>query len=337
MQTYFFKGVVTGEEPLTVSLNSGSTHRLPRNGGYRSRAFMPATSVRGALRHACHLALNAHLAKKDEKLSLDQHFVLAQGIDITKKAEEMKSGAVDASVALREANPFISLWGRWGLGGHANVGNMYPVNEECTAEFGGGNRGVMFERNSELISYLDESEVERLNMIIQEQSDSSELIKPIKAQRQTLMKSLKTLDDSEAIAKVKEKIAELDAQEKAIKDDKKGSRESIRRPIDNFEAFVAGCEFTHRMAVQAASDEELGLFIAGLQVFAREPYLGGHRAHNCGRISATYEVSVYPEDVDKPEVIGTLSFNEDGFVVSGDKLKSVRDSWKHREMDLTVW
>lgn len=91
------------------------------------------------------------------------------------------------------------------------------------------------------------------------------------------------------------------------------------------------------MAVQAASNEELSLFLAALQMFAHNPYLGGHRAHNCGRISATYEVSVYPEDVDKPEVIGSVSFNDDGFIVTGEKLQSVRDCWKKAAMDLGVW
>lgn len=337
MQTYYFNGVVVGDEPLTVSMGGSGAHRLPRNGGYRNKPYMPATSFRGALRHACHLALNGHLAKSGERLSIDQHFILAQGVDISNKAEEIKAGGVDASVKIRESNPFISLWGRWGLGGHASIGNMYPLIDDCTAEFGGGNRTVMFERNNDLLAYLDDNEVERLNQILQEQTDSSEQIKPIKAQRQTLLKSLKSLDDSEAIARVKEKIAELDAQEKAIKDAKTGSRESIRRPIDNFEAFVAGCEFKHRMAVQAATDVELALFIAGLQVLSRNPYLGGHRAYNCGKISAKYDVSIYPENEDKPIVIGTIAFNDDGFEVTGEKLVAIRDAWKSQNMDLNVW
>ena len=357
MQTYYFKGVVKGEEPLTVSVGGGGkgAHRLPRNGGYRSRPYMPATSVRGALRHACHLALNKHITSNGERLTLAQHFALAQGVDITKKddsdetaieegvdtsakLESFHAGAVDASVALRKSNPFISLWGRWGLSGHASVGNLYPINDDCVGEFGGGFRSVMFERNTDLIGYLESEEVSELEVMLQAQTDASQQVQPVKAQIKTLEKSLKSLDDNDAIEKVREKIAALKAQIEAIKTGKKaGTKESIRRPLENFEAFVAGCEFTHRMAVQAASDEELGLFLAGLQVFSRNPYLGGHRSHNCGKVSAMYEVSIYPDDVDKPIVIGTVSFGDEGFEISGEHLIAVRDAWKDANMDLSVW
>lgn len=339
MQTYYLKGIVKAEEPLTVTLkSSGTTHRLPRNGGFKAKPYMPATSFRGALRHACHLALNRHhLTTKGEKLTLNQHFMMAQGVDIAGTAQAFGGGDIDASVAVREANPFISLWGRWGLGGHMSVGNLYPIQDDCVGEFGGGNRSVMFERNTDLLNYLSESEVGDLNRILKEQSQSSEDIKPLKAQIQTLTKSLRALEDAESVAKVKEKIAALESQISGIKDDKEGPRESIRRPIDTYEAFVAGCEFNHRFAVQCANEVELGLFLDALYEFSRNPYLGGHRSHNCGLISASYDVTVYPEGADAHIQVGTVSFNDVGFTITGDSLLEARNVWKSQSMDLTTW
>lgn len=338
MQTYYFKGVVTGEEPLTVSVKSSSTtHRLPRNGGYKSRPFMPATSLRGALRHAGHVALNRLVQSKGDRLDLTQHFILAQGVDISGKAVELDAGAIDASVQIRKENPFLSLWGRWGLSGHAGIGNLYPITDDCVGDFGGGARSIMFERNTQLLSFLDDSEIDGLNGILKEQSDSSDEMKPIKAQIQTLAKSLKSLDDSESVAKVKAKIAELEQQIVAIKDAKSGPRESIRRPIDTYEAFVAGCEFNHRMAISCANEVELGLFLASLHEFSRNPYLGGHRSHNCGRISARYEITIYPEDADAHIPVGTVAFDDQGFHLSGEHIVSARNLWKDTEMDLSVW
>jgi CRISPR type IV-associated protein Csf2 len=337
MKTYYLKGIVRAEEPLTVSLkSSGTGHRLPRNGGFKAKPYMPATSFRGALRHACHVALNRHIVETTgEKLSLQQHFMLAQGVDINGSAMVFGGGEIDGSLALRKANPFISLWGRWGLGGHMSVGNMYPIQDDCVADFGGGNRSVMFERNTNLLSYLSETEVSELNRILKEQSSSSEDIKPIKSQIQTLTKSLKTLDDAESVAKVKEKIAELESQISEIKDAKEGPRESIRRPIDSYEAFVAGCEFNHRFAVQCANETELGLLLAALHEFSRSPYLGGHRSHNCGLISADYVVSIYPEGADAHIPVGRVAFSDEGFIVEGSELTSARASWKLAELDLS--
>ena len=54
----------------------------------------------------------------------------------------------------------------------------------------------------------------------------------------------------------------------------------------------------HRMIVQNAPPIELGLFLGCLREFARNPYVGGHRALNCGEINAKWEVQFWPEDSD---------------------------------------
>lgn len=338
MQTYYFKGVVTAEEPLTVTVKSSAAGRLPRNGGYQSCPFMPATSFRGALRHASHQALNKFMKGKGARFDLAEHFALAQGVDIENRATDFDAGDIDAGVKLRAANPFISLWGRWGLGGHAGIGNMYPLKADgCTGEFGGGNRTIMFERSPDLLSFMTDDEIERLNTILVEQSQSSEDMKPIKAEIKSLVSSLRMLEDSETKARVKSKIAELEAKLSDIKEAKTGPKDAIRRPLDSFEAFVAGCEFSHRMAIQCASDAELGLFITALHEFSRAPYLGGHRAHNCGRVSAKYDVTIYPEGSDAHIPVGSVAFSDDGFQLEGDILVSARHSWKSDNFDFKVW
>ncbi|MDH8292293.1 CRISPR-associated protein Csf2, partial [Klebsiella pneumoniae] len=82
----------------------------------------------------------------------------------------------------------------------------------------------------------------------------------------------------------------LDEKIQSRKDEKSEARESIRRPIDPYEAFIAGAELNHRMSIKNATDEEAGLFISALVRFASEPRLGGHANHNCGLVEANWSV-----------------------------------------------
>lgn len=343
MKTYYFEGSITALEPLTVALKDSVTksgHRLPRNGGFNSRPYFPATSFRGALRHAGHVAVVKHLAKTNQDpFSVEDHFALAQGIDIKGTVEAVNPGQIDATKALRAKNPFMSLWGRWGVEGHVGVGNLFPVDEDCSAMFGAGARTIMFERNEKLLESLTDTDVMQLNAIIAEQSASAEESNPIKAQIQALKKSLKLISDTEGKKRVFDKIALLDAQLAQIKDAKSESRESIRRPLEGYEAFVENCIFDNRLVLKNANQIELSLFLASFQEFARDPRLGGHQAHNCGMIKGQYTVKSWPEDADAPIEIGTLSWDyQTGFVVEGEELKLALNCWKtDSNIDFKTW
>lgn len=338
--TYHFTGTVTAISPLTVTLPGSSAkgaHRLPRNGGYSARPYFPATSLRGALRNAGHVALTRHLGKQDIRFTIAEHFAHAQGIIIKAKGVEScvsddPQGSIDANQGVRDANPFMSLWGRWGVDGRCCIGNLIPLTDDCVGQFGGGARTVMFERNQSLLEDLSEDEVAQINHILNEQAETSAKLAPMDAEVKTLKRSLKSIDDSEAKARVQARIADLEEQMKQMKDEKTGSRESIRRPIDPYEAFVAGCEFEHRMTLKGATTDELSLFLTCLLEFARESTLGGHKAQGCGSIAGEYKVTVWPEDALKPVEIGTIAFGPNGFHVTGD-LESVIGQWRQAASD----
>ncbi len=97
--------------------------------------------------------------------------------------------------------------------------------------------------------------------------------------------------DKDTKAELQIKVRELDEKIQARKDQKQESRESIRRPIDPYEAFITGAELSHRMSIKNATDEEAGLFISALIRFAAEPRFGGHANHNCGLVEAHWTVT----------------------------------------------
>lgn len=328
MRTLNFNGKITTLEPLTVTLRnaiSASGHRLPRNGGYSSRPYFPGTSIRGAIRHAAHLVIVERTGLDPEgkvPFDLADHFMMAQGVDITGDSETFTAGKINASAELRRKNPLLSLFGRWGLAGKVGIGNGIPTDDEQWTMFGGGARNIMFERNESLVDFLEPDQVNRLNQIITEQAEASIDISAIKAEQAALKKLMKTAS-KETRADLQEKINVLDKKIQSRKDEKSEARESIRRPIEPYEAFITGAELNHRMSIKNATNEEAGLFISALIRFAAEPRLGGHTNHNCGLVEANWEVTTWKPGEFTPVSLGGISITQHGVKIEGDELNAM--------------
>ena len=330
-QTFSFTGSIHCLEPLTVSLKDSvqgdKGHRLPRNGPVLDSIvpYFPASSIRGALRHCSHkyvLRCTKKQTGKDHPFSLDDHFMLAQGVDSGRRVKSEKgTGVTDLNEGLRKENPMLSLFGRWGLESKLSVGHAFPESHDtCWGMFGGGSRSIMFERDTELLSEITTSDTDRLENILMEQSVAAADVSEIKKEIASLKKSMRGVSKSER-EDINKQIASLEEKIKLRKQEKEGPEETIRRVLDQFEAFSAGAVLTHRMALRGVSLAELGLFLLTLREFARDPQLGGHKAHNCGRISTHWTVTTWPEDSDHPVELGAIEINESGFSVNGDILK----------------
>lgn len=326
-QTFVFEGSLTAVEPLTVTI-PGAGNLLPRNGGQDSAAYWPATSIRGALRHMAHRAVVAAVKEANNgaiPLDLADHFLLAQGVDIEGAMtidEDMYS--ID-SKEKQVIDPMLSLFGYWKSSSKACIGNAFPP-AGSTGMFGGGARGVMFERNPDLLEMLDDSQTDRLRTVLTEQTEASKAIQEIKNQQGQLRKQIKNADVEEK-AVIRKKITELDQAIAARKEEKTEAKESIRRPIDQYEAIAAGTEMSHRMDLKGVTDIELGLFLAALVELARDPHMGGHRNHNCGRVSGRWVVKTWPADALAPIEVGVFSFGPEGVSMTGDVLMPAYQTW----------
>lgn len=335
-RTIHFTGKITTLEPLTVTLKdsvSASGHRLPRNGGYSSVPYFPGTTIRGVLRHAAHRVVVERMAAENGGVvpfDLADHFMLAQGVDIVNQAETIRLGEINAGERIRSANPLLSLFGRWGLMGKAGIGNATPTGEEQWAMFGGGARTIMFERDESLIDLLEPDQVERLERIISEQAEASIDIQSIKSEQAALRALLKTMN-KEAAQELRTKIRELDEQIKARKEKKSEAYESIRRPLDSYEAFIAGAELSHRMVIKNATDTEAGLFIAALIRFAAHSRLGGHSGHNCGLVEAAWQVTTWKPGELTPARLGDISLTQDGVKITGQEIEKMLETFRENK------
>ena len=326
--TFVFDGHLTAVEPLTVTIKN-TQGRLPRNGGFDAPAYWPATTTRGSLRHAAHrVVLMFNEDNQRPPFDLAEHFMLAQGVDIVGDISAPADDEVNSDRHLREGNPMLSLFGIWGLPSKANIGNGFPITDNATAMFGGGARTIMFERSPELLETLDQSERNRLQTILEEQTLASADVGVLKDKQKELKKQLKTAPNDEKRV-LFDQLAALDAQIQDRKDQKGEARESIRRPIDQYEAICAGTVMEHRMSLKSVSQIELGFFIAALLEFARSPRMGGHQAHNCGLVSGSWDVKTWPPKALSPVTIGKIEFDGEGFRVEGEVLHLAYDAWRN--------
>ncbi|TKV05706.1 CRISPR-associated protein Csf2 [Citrobacter sp. wls619] len=342
MRTINFTGKLITQEPLTVIMkgaSSSSGHRLPRNGGPGAVPYFPATSIRGVIRHAAHqVVVDRVKAENNGVLPFDlaDHFMLAQGVDIAERAEEHFLGEIDAGARVRASNPLLSLFGRWRLAGKVGIGNAIPTSDGQWAILNGGARTVMFERDESLIELLEPDQVARLERIMAEQADASIDVQVFKTEQTALKRMLKTVAKEEVQA-LRDKINALDEKIQARKDEKSEARESIRRPLDPYEAFISGAELSHRMTIKNATDTEAGLFIAALIRFASDPRLGSHRAHNCGLVNAQWQLTTWKPGELKPVYLGEISITSQGVEITGNDVENMLDSFTNdKSLDFSI-
>lgn len=324
-QTYLFVGKMRAEQPLTVSLPN--IEGLPRLGGKHSERYFPSGSLRGAFRHAAHQrVLNLVKEKTGEShpFSVDDHFLLAQGL-LPRDAKGFAPGVVDADKVLREKNPFLSLFGCWGMESKLSVSNAIALSGDSWGEMGQGVRSDIFTRTPSLVDELSHSEKEVLALYKTEQSESSKSIEPIKKEIASLKRAYRSASSSER-EEIGAKINESEAQIKEIKEGKAGHKDSILRPLPGYEAFYSGAEFEHKMILRGATEVELGLLLNALAQFAREPILGGHVAQGNGLVSFDWTVKTWEDKKHlAPDAVAQVTLSiEEGLSITGKQAKKFK-------------
>lgn len=337
--TFRFEGSITSVTSLTVtrpnetfasppgsSLKlSAKSGRMPRLGAMREESipYFPAGSLRGAIRRAGRNVIRRAVIKEtgnDTPWGVDTHYMLTQGVDTTNETMNEKiAGTIGHEEGLRNENPFLSLFGRWRLPGHVGIDNAVPENIEdaldCIYVHGRGARSNDFIRSPEQVEFLTLDEAKKLKIFAEQDSLASEETGEIDDQIKALKKDYRQVKDDDEREEIGEQLNQLDAKKKAVKQAKSGSQESIQRPLEGFEAMKPGLKMSHRMIVQNANDIELGLYLATLREFSRNPYVGGHRSLGCGEISANWQVSYWPEDDNEPTMLGSVKLGADGFEI----------------------
>lgn len=321
------RGEITAITPISVtrpddnfkSLTADDKKpRLPRMGAKRDEVspFIPGSSFRSGLRHSAVQVISKLL---DKKFTVDQIYMLVQGVDTTRlTVAENVDGEIDKESALREVNPFLSLFGRWGLPSHAGVGDLIPVDKNCIFTAGAGVRTNEFIRNPSAVSFIDEEQLGYLKDLLNGETASAGEVREIDSSIRKLLKVLRDTEGQTEKDRINAEIVILEDKKKDIKANKVGSENTIQRPLSGFEAVIPGTVLNQRISLQMVSKAELGMFLASVAEFSRSPIIGGHRNYACGAVSGEYAVNYWAFGEDRPKTVATIKFNDEGFIIEGD-------------------
>ena len=309
MQTFKLIGTIKTIQPVNITLPN--TKGMPMSQG---NPMIPASSIRGWLRHAAHNAITSIYAKEGRFLDVDTHYLLASGVDTGRVlAVTGQATQIGANHAIRLKHPMLSTWGYWGLAGKAAVGSAVADNKDALLVINGGARQHVFNRNEKLSGFVDETELEYLQEIISADAYSAEALVDYKAEMKEKKKAIMATTDKDEKAEIKVRLDEIEALIRAAKDSRVGAKESIQRPLEMIEAIDEGQMLPHRMTIKNPNEHELDLLLWSIAMGSLHPFIGGHNNANFGEISAEWELVVTDIDNLKPKSLGKIGFNDDGF------------------------
>lgn len=321
------RGEITAITPISVtrpddnfkSLTADDKKpRLPRMGAKRDDVspFIPGSSFRSGLRHS---AVQVIAKMLNKKFTVDQIYMLVQGVDTTRlTASENVDGEIDKESDLRSINPFLSLFGRWGLPSHVGVGDLIPVDKNCIFTAGAGVRTNEFIRNPTAVNLIDDEQLGYLKELLQNETSSAGEVREIDGTIRKLLKQLRDAESKLEKENINAEITILEERKKDVKANKVGSENTIQRPLSGFEAVIPNTVMNQRIVLQNVNKAELGLFLASVAEFSRSPIIGGHRNYACGAVSGEYAVNYWAFGEDRPKTVATIRFDEEGFVIEGD-------------------
>ena len=304
MPTVLLRGTITAAQPISYTVPGDEAQRYTRGLNYiGGKPVLTASGVRGRLRHGLAEVISASLP---QKLSLNDYVLLAQGgiKDAKKKKKddasdaegEGEAGAIDALLAYRLAskNPALCLFGSmaYQIQGKLYCGHAIAVSMPATLS---DHDEKSIRRDVVSVSSVRTDVIARAPAVMEllrgdvlgqylARKDSEKL-------RSALVKDLKSLRQKARTAKLPDDKTALEAQitlkESELEDHK---AVATQHPGIEYTAIPQGSIFSHEMVLERVGPNEIGAFLTALRAWARRPYFGGHQAHGCGRIDATWDV-----------------------------------------------
>lgn len=331
--SYHFDGHITAEGPIAVSY-FGLDERLPRTP--HGQVFLNGGTLRGALRKAGLVMLIRELAKvrgqsQEAIFKRAEMYMLGEGVDITRQVNsEIKGASYDprAEAHLRKMNPFLSLFGRWKLAGYLEVSAMLTSQDNLITA-GQGTRHDQFEHDPSLVKYLNTEEQEALMSEMRSARDSMVEIEAIRGQVRELRAQSRRTESVDGKKEIAAQIRDLEALEKETRLAREGSDESIKHPIQGYEAIAPGSQLSSHLRIVEGHADVLGLLLHCLAEFSQRPRLGGHLAAGFGAIQAEWDVWQRNPGERRGHVIGNVQLDEMGIVLEGEALEEAWAAFEH--------
>ena len=319
------EGQLVTQTALTVSYMD-MDQKLPRTP--HGEVMLNGGTIRGPLRKAAVRVVRRLVAKskgvcEQGVFDLTDDYMLGTGYDRSRQVNNERAGGADPAgeVRLRELNPLLSMFGRWGLAGYLGTGEMRTA-ESSIMLAGQGARADQYERDATLVEYLSDDDAATLEKEIQANRAVQKRIDEEKKQLAALGKEYRAAETDKEKKAVGKRMDTQKAVIAELEDSREGGEHAIKHPLGGVESIAAGSTLSSFFELINGKPVYLGLFLHTLNEFARHPHLGGQTSKGFGRVHGEYRVTAWQAGQIQPTELGHIRFDADGFHMEGDVLKN---------------
>ena len=299
-------GKITAESDISVSPpdhaekdGQATVSTLPeksvwRGGMLETTVYVPASTVRGALRNGAARALAAARAAQGKRMTPDDFLLVAKGGIKDRKEAGKDERVVDyeAIAGMRREHPIVSLFGAMAekIAGRWQVGDAVPVKPVTPSRKGRGVRAHPFQRQPDLAGFMDaeayaaflDADKARVEANLAE-DEAGRLGRKIAGEKKSTEPDKEKIEEWTAESKrLKEKFEELKG--------KAGGVVNIQQPLGGWQAIPEGTRMRHRMRLRGVTEAELAWAFFALRRLAREGRIGAHESRGEGYFSAEYHL-----------------------------------------------
>lgn len=271
--------------PLMTRVDSAQ----PENG---KTVFLPASQLRGRIRHEAALAHMRSIKASSRKIRLADAYMLALGQDTEpSQAKEDEAIRLLAQMRFRRENPFLDLFGTWKLPSRLYVQHLLPATNVMPMTIKCVRRDL--DANPGIIDLLDEDVLFQYEERKNHQSNASRIREQVKLAKRALSAARKK-NDSEKIEQLEMLLNGLEQQ--ALAASQIDSSNNTMH-LAEFQAIPMGLELSGSLFIERATPCDLMVVVKALESISARPFFGGHLARGCGLISgkaAFYDANSQP-------------------------------------------
>jgi CRISPR/Cas system CSM-associated protein Csm3 (group 7 of RAMP superfamily) len=279
----FIFGAITVSTVNPVSFTHHSIDGLPlmtrgidAEGRHQRTVFVPASQLRGRIRHE---SAAAELMR-GQKVKLEVAYMAALGQDLRPEEDtEVEQVRLAEQQAQRDRQPLLDLFGTWKMASRLMVSHLMPTVNVAAESFSVIRRDL--DANRDIMDLLGDEEQDALYERRDRQASASKVENMIKVTQRELMKA-KRANKTQDVEEMETKLEELKAQKKAAKgdDDSENTKHLLQ-----IQAIPAGIDLTGKLVVQRARPRDLDILVGAFERISLKPVLGAHLARGFGEVS----------------------------------------------------
>jgi CRISPR type IV-associated protein Csf2 len=291
--------IITTVNPVTFTHHSIDglplmTRGVNANGQHQKSVFLPASQLRGRIRHEAATAMLSRLGK----IKLEAAYMAALGQDLDPKEdaepEQIRLGELQK---IRDADPLMDLFGTWKIASRLMVSHLLPEVNVSPETFSVIRRDL--EANPDIMGLLSDEEQDAMYSRQGRQSEASKVETQIKLAKRALA-TVRKAKQADRVAEFEAKIAELTELKKTTKG---ADASENTKHLVQIEAIPAGVALLGTLVVQRARSRDVGILVEALQRFSDRPVMGAQLARGFGEIAGNATLAL-----DSGEVLVTIEF-----------------------------